>query len=191
MLFNSIHFLVFFLVVLALNQALRRWPTAQKLMLLGASYYFYGQWEWHYLLLVWFSTLVDYAIALRLPKTPRPRRLVVLSVIVNLGFLAVFKYANWLIATWNGGVDLAAPAWHVTPIDLLLPVGISFYTFQSLSYTIDVYRGVLPPRRNLLDYALAVAFFPQIEAGPASVSRRTSTIRTRRRAFRNSGGAGT
>jgi len=167
MLFNSIHFLVFFLVVLALNQALRRWPTAQKLMLLGASYYFYGQWEWHYLLLVWFSTLVDYAIALRLPKTPRPRRLVVLSVIVNLGFLAVFKYANWLIATWNGGVDLlAAPAWHVTPIDLLLPVGISFYTFQSLSYTIDVYRGVLPPRRNLLDYALAVAFFPQIEAGP-------------------------
>ena len=166
MLFNSFHFVAFFLVVLALNQTLRAWPFAQKLMLLAASYYFYGQWQWHYLLLVWFSTLVDYAIGLRLPHTPRPRRLVVLSVIVNLGFLAVFKYANWLIATVNDGAQALGSAWHFTPIDLLLPVGISFYTFQSLSYTIDVYRGVLPPRRNLLDYALAVAFFPQIEAGP-------------------------
>ncbi|MBX3701004.1 MAG: MBOAT family protein [Dokdonella sp.] len=166
MLFNSFHFVAFFLVVLALNQTLRAWPFAQKLMLLAASYYFYGQWQWHYLLLVWFSTLVDYAIGLRLPHTPRPRRLVVLSVIVNLGFLAVFKYANWLIATVNDGAQALGSVWHLTPIDLLLPVGISFYTFQSLSYTIDVYRRELPPRRNLLDYALAVAFFPQIEAGP-------------------------
>lgn len=166
MLFNSFHFVVFFLVVLALNQPLRRWPTAQKLMLLAASYYFYAQWEWHYLFLVWFSTIVDYLIALRVPRTPNPRRLIVLSVIVNLGFLAIFKYANWLIATANGGAAAIGSAFHITPIDLLLPVGISFYTFQSLSYTIDVYRGELAPRRNLLDYALAVAFFPQIEAGP-------------------------
>ena len=166
MLFNSVHFVVFFLVVLALNQALRRWPVAQKLMLLAASYYFYGQWEWHYLLLIWFSTIVDYLIALRLPRTAHPRRLVIISVIVNLGFLAIFKYANWLIDTINLGAAAAGSAWQITPIDLLLPVGISFYTFQSLSYTIDVYRGVLPPRRNLLDYALAVAFFPQLEAGP-------------------------
>jgi len=166
MLFNSFHFIVFFVVVLALNQPLKRWPAAQKLMLLAASYYFYGQWEWHYLFLVWFSTIVDYLIGLRMPVTRHPRRLVVLSVIVNLGFLAVFKYANWLIDTLNAGAAAAGSAWHVTPIDLLLPVGISFYTFQSLSYTIDVYRGDLPPRRNLLDYALAVAFFPQLEAGP-------------------------
>ena len=166
MLFNSVHFVVFFLVVLALNQTLRRWPVAQKLMLLAASYYFYGQWEWHYLLLIWFSTIVDYLIALRLPSTAHPRRLVIISVVVNLGFLAIFKYANWLIDTINLGSAAAGSAWHLTPIDLLLPVGISFYTFQSLSYTIDVYRGVLPPRRNLLDYALAVAFFPQLEAGP-------------------------
>ncbi|RYD15249.1 MAG: MBOAT family protein [Lysobacteraceae bacterium] len=166
MLFNSVHFVVFFLVVIALNQALRRWPVAQKLMLLAASYYFYGQWEWHYLLLIWFSTIVDYLIALRLPRTAQPRRLVIISVVVNLGFLAIFKYANWLIDTINVGAAAAGSAWHLTPIDLLLPVGISFYTFQSLSYTIDVYRGVLPPRRNLLDYALAVAFFPQLEAGP-------------------------
>ncbi|MEO6689518.1 MAG: MBOAT family protein [Dokdonella sp.] len=166
MLFNSFHFIVFFIVVLALNQPLKRWPVAQKLMLLAASYYFYGQWEWRYLFLVWFSTIVDYLIGLRMPRTANPRRLVVISVLVNLGFLAIFKYANWLIDSVNGSAALLGGAWHVTPIDLLLPVGISFYTFQSLSYTIDVYRGELPPRRNLLDYALAVAFFPQIEAGP-------------------------
>lgn len=166
MLFNSFHFVVFFLVVLALNQPLKRWPVAQKLMLLAASYYFYGQWQWHYLLLVWFSTIVDYLIGLRMVRTAHPRRLVALSVVVNLGFLAIFKYANWLIDTVNGTAAALGSALHFTPIDLLLPVGISFYTFQSLSYTIDVYRGVLPPRRNLLDYALAVAFFPQLEAGP-------------------------
>lgn len=166
MLFTSLHFVVFFLVVLALNQPLRRWPVAQKLMLLAASYYFYGQWEWHYLLLIWFSTLVDYAIGLRLPVARHPRRLIALSVVVNLGFLATFKYANWLIDTLNGTATALGSAFHITPIDVLLPVGISFYTFQSLSYTIDVYRRDLPPRRNLLDYALAVAFFPQLEAGP-------------------------
>jgi alginate O-acetyltransferase complex protein AlgI len=166
MLFNSFHFVAFFVVVLALNQSLRSWPVAQKLMLLAASYYFYGQWEWNYLLLVWFSTLVDWTIGLRLPQARNPRRLIAFSVAVNLGFLAVFKYANWLIDTFNGASTALGSAMHVTPIDLLLPVGISFYTFQSLSYTIDVYRGELPPRRNLLDYALAVAFFPQIEAGP-------------------------
>ncbi len=166
MLFTSLHFIVFFLVVLALNQPLRRWPVAQKLMLLAASYYFYGQWEWHYLLLIWFSTIVDYAIGLRLPVARRPRRLIALSVVVNLGFLAIFKYANWAIDTLNGSAAALGSAFHVTPIDVLLPVGISFYTFQSLSYTIDVYCRELPPRRNLLDYALAVAFFPQLEAGP-------------------------
>ena len=166
MLFTSIQFVVFFLIVLALNQPLRRWPLLQKLMLLLASYYFYAQWNWHYLFLVWFSTLVDYTIGLRLPHSANPKRLIIISVIVNLGFLAVFKYANWLIDTFNGAASLAGSSLHVTPLDLVLPVGISFYTFQSLSYTIDVYRGVLPPRRNLLEYALAVAFFPQLEAGP-------------------------
>jgi alginate O-acetyltransferase complex protein AlgI len=166
MLFTSLQFVVFFLVVLALNQPLRRWPLAQKSMLLLASYYFYAQWNWHYLFLVWFSTLVDYTIGLRLPQSPKPKRLIIISVIVNLGFLAIFKYANWLIDTFNGSAAALGSAMHITPLDVILPVGISFYTFQSLSYTIDVYRGVLPPRRNFLEYALAVAFFPQLEAGP-------------------------
>ncbi len=166
MLFNSIQFVVFFLVVLALNQALRGFPLVQKITLLLASYYFYGQWSWHYLFLIWFSTLVDYFIGRRLPNSPHPKRLIVFSVVVNLGFLAIFKYANWVIGTINETGAAFGGAIHITPIDVLLPVGISFYTFQSLSYTIDVYRGILPPRRSLLDYALAVAFFPQLEAGP-------------------------
>jgi len=166
MLFPSIQFVLFFALVLALNQALRPWPFAQKLMLLLASYYFYAQWNWHYLFLVWFSTLVDYAIGLRLPRSPNPKRLIILSVIVNLGFLAIFKYANWVIASVNGSAAALGSGLHITPLDVILPVGISFYTFQSLSYTIDVYRGAMPPRRNFLDYALAVAFFPQLEAGP-------------------------
>lgn len=166
MLFTSLQFVVFFGIVLALNQALRGWPILQKLMLVAASYYFYAQWNWHYLFLVWFSTIVDYSIGLRLPRSPNPKRLIILSVVVNLGFLAIFKYANWVIATLNGSAEALGSSLHITPLDLLLPVGISFYTFQSLSYTIDVYRGVMQPRRNFLDYALAVAFFPQLEAGP-------------------------
>jgi alginate O-acetyltransferase complex protein AlgI len=166
MLFNSFHFVVFFLLVLVLNQALRRWPTAQKVMLLSASYYFYGQWSWMYLGLVLWSTALDYAIGLGMVRVSNPRRLLVLSLVTNLGLLAFFKYANFLIGNWDGIAVAVAPAWQITPMDILLPVGISFYTFQSLSYVIDVYRGTSQPRRSLLDYALFVAFFPQLEAGP-------------------------
>lgn len=166
MLFNSLHFVIFFLIVLALNQALRRWPVAQKVMLLAASYYFYGQWSWAYLGIIVWSTLLDYAIGLGMVRVKSPRRLLLLSLATNLGLLAFFKYANFLVANWNGVASAVAPTWQLTPTDVLLPVGISFYTFQSLSYVIDVYRGTSPPRRNLLDYALFVAFFPQLEAGP-------------------------
>lgn len=166
MLFNSFDFVVFFIVVLAMNRALMRWPTAQKLMLLAASYWFYGQWNWTYLGLIVFSTTTDYAIGLGLVRVRSPRRLLVLSLVLNLGVLAFFKYAGWLVGNWNATAGLLAPELTLTPLDLLLPVGISFYTFQSLSYVIDVYRGDSPPRRNLLDYALFIAFFPQLVAGP-------------------------
>ncbi|MBL0165244.1 MAG: MBOAT family protein [Xanthomonadales bacterium] len=166
MLFNSFHFVVFFVVVLALNQSLRRWPGAQKLMLLAASYYFYGQWNWLYLVLILFSTVTDYAIGLGLVKVRRPRQLLVISLIVNLGVLFFFKYANWTIANWNVVDSMVGGGLAISPLDLLLPVGISFYTFQSMSYTLDVYRGDSPPRRNFLDYSLFIAFFPQLVAGP-------------------------
>lgn len=166
MLFNSFHYVAFFIVVLAMNQTLLRWPTAQKLMLLAASYYFYGQWSWLYLLLILFSTATDYAIGLGLVRVRRPRQLLIVSLAVNLGVLFFFKYANWAIANWNAVEGNAGLGMTIAPLDLLLPIGISFYTFQSLSYTIDVYRGDSPPRRNPLDYALFIAFFPQLVAGP-------------------------
>jgi alginate O-acetyltransferase complex protein AlgI len=166
MLFNSFHFVVFFVIVLSLNQSLRRWPGAQKLMLLAASYYFYGQWNWLYLALILFSTVTDYMIGLGLVKVRRPRQLLVISLLVNLGVLFFFKYANWAIGNWNAVDTLVGGSMTIAPLDLLLPVGISFYTFQSMSYTIDVYRGDSPPRRNFLDYSLFIAFFPQLVAGP-------------------------
>ncbi|MFA7320598.1 MAG: MBOAT family O-acyltransferase [Dokdonella sp.] len=166
MLFNSFHYVVFFVIVIALNQSLRRWPGAQKLMLLAASYYFYGQWNWLYLLLILFSTATDYAIGLGLVKVRRPRQLLIISLIVNLGVLFFFKYVNWAIGNWNAVDSMLGAGLTISPLDLLLPVGISFYTFQSMSYTIDVYRGDSPPRRNFLDYSLFIAFFPQLVAGP-------------------------
>lgn len=166
MLFNSFNFVAFFIVVLALNQFLRSWPTAQKTMLLAASYYFYGHFSWLCLLLILFSSITDYAIGLGLERVRHPRRLLILSLCMNLGVLAFFKYADWMIGNWNTIDALAGFDWQLRPLDLLLPVGISFYTFQSMSYTIDVYRGDSAPRRNLLDYSLFIAFFPQLVAGP-------------------------
>ena len=120
----------------------------------------------NYLGLIWFSTLFDYWLGLRFASTLRPRRLIALSVFVNLGVLAIFKYADFLIASFNDLASAAGVAVMLSPLDILLPVGISFYTFQSMSYTIDVYRRELRPRRSLLDYALFIAFFPQLVAGP-------------------------
>ncbi len=164
--FNSWQFVLFLLLVLALALPLRRHSTASKGLLLLASYVFYGSWNWQYLGLILFSTGFDYWIAPRFAGSAHPRRLIALSVLVNLGVLGFFKYADFLIHSVNAGLATAGAAVQFGTLDLLLPVGISFYTFQSMSYTIDVYRGQLAPRRSLLDYALFVAFFPQLVAGP-------------------------
>lgn len=167
MLFNSAQFLVFLPVVAGIHFLLPaglRWAW-----LLAASYAFYMAWEPGYALLLAFSTLVDYAVALALaarPPGPHKRWLLALSLTVNLGLLFVFKYYGFFRETLTAVLQsaglpapLPGPAW-------LLPVGISFYTFQTLSYTIDVYRGHLRPERHLGRFALYVAFFPQLVAGP-------------------------
>lgn len=164
--FNSWQFVLFLLVVLAAVLPLRRHSTASRWLLLLASYVFYGAWNWQYLGLILFSTGFDYWIAPRFAGSAHPRRLIALSVIVNLGVLGFFKYADFLIRSVNTGLAVAGVGTEFSTFDLLLPIGISFYTFQSMSYTIDVYRGQLAPRRSLLDYALFVAFFPQLVAGP-------------------------
>jgi D-alanyl-lipoteichoic acid acyltransferase DltB (MBOAT superfamily) len=162
MLFNSFDFLIFILIVFPLAWILRGRPRIY--FLLFASYFFYGYWKWQYTSLLMLTTIIDYLAGILLGRTPDPiKRKIYLgvSLSVNLGILAIFKYYNFFassIGSWFG--------WTAIPLNVLLPVGVSFYTFQSMSYTIDVYRGVLNPCRNFADFALYVAFFPQLVAGP-------------------------
>ena len=168
MLFNSLAFVVFFPLVVALFFAApHRWRWA---LLLAASYLFYGWWRVEYLLLLMASTGVDYWAALRMEGAATPGRRKAwlgLSLTANLGMLAYFKYAGFLadaarsVASPLGIILPDSPAFHP-----LLPVGISFYTFQTLAYTIDVYRGDIPAERHLGKFALYVSFFPQLVAGP-------------------------
>jgi alginate O-acetyltransferase complex protein AlgI len=168
--FNSFDFLVFLVVVLAVYWRLPR--RGQNLFLLAASYVFYGWVHPWFLCLLAGSTLMDWAAALGMARFPARRRLLlVLSLIGNLGLLGTFKYFDFFSA--NLAALLARLGWDVPlpVLDVLLPVGISFYTFQSLSYTIDVYRGLLAPRRSLTDFALFVTMFPQLVAGPIERAR--------------------
>lgn len=169
MLFNSLSFVVFLILVLGLYYSkLFNW-TNKKRMLLLASYVFYGLWNPPLVILLWISTIVDYTAGNKLAKeTHKSKRKfwLTLSLIVNLGFLGFFKYGNFLlenfVALLNGiGIDFQAQ-----PMDIILPMGISFYTFQTMSYTIDMYKGKMKPARTFLDFALYVTFFPQLVAGP-------------------------
>ena len=168
MLFNSLTFLVFFGLVLAAHRLPIAW-SARKLNLLLASYLFYAAWNPPFIALLWISTLTDWFVArgmVAAPTRTRRRLLLLTSLGVNLGLLAYFKYAGfvlenfiWLLA--QAGVHYQPPA-----LDIVLPLGISFYTFQTLSYSISVYRGEMQPSKSFLDYALFVTFFPQLVAGP-------------------------
>ncbi|MCB9703662.1 MAG: MBOAT family protein [Myxococcales bacterium] len=166
MLFNSIAFFVFFALVLALYWAAPR--RLQNPILLIASYVFYGFWDWRFLGLIALSTLIDFSCARAIEDGPAAarRRWLLVSVGTNLGLLAFFKYFNFFVDSF---AELcAALGWSVstTTLDIVLPVGISFYTFQTMSYTIDVYRGELAATRSLPSFALYVAYFPQLVAGP-------------------------
>lgn len=167
MLFNSIEFLIFFPVVVAfyfLCPQRYRWA-----LLLAASYLFYAAWRVEYALLLLLSTVVDYTAARRMgqhsEQTGR-RKYLALSLAVNLGLLFTFKYFNFFTESLRSLLGLFAVEYRFAGLDLLLPVGISFYTFQSLSYVFDVYRGNLKPEPHLGRYALYVSFFPQLVAGP-------------------------
>ena len=167
MLFNTSDFAFFFAGVFVLALLLPH--RLQNRMLLVGSYFFYAAWDWRFTSLLAISTLVDYCVgrALGGESDSRRRRLLVsTSIVVNLGILGYFKYAGFFAESLRElfaslGVELPDFA-----VSVVLPVGISFYTFQTLSYTIDVYRGRTEPTRNLLDFALYVAFFPQLVAGP-------------------------
>ncbi len=162
MLFFQGLFFVFLLAVVIATAAART-VRARTWVLLGASYAFYAAWDWRFCALILGSTAIDHYVAARMPGASRgtKRRLLVTSLVVNLGSLAVFKYLDFGIASLRAlfGVDIPLA-------ELTLPVGISFFTFQSMSYTIDVYRGELEPTEDFVDFALFVSFFPQLVAGP-------------------------
>lgn len=169
MTFDSLTFALFIVALWALVGLTRGWRV-RKLELLAASYLFYAAWNPVFVWLLVISTVVDWHAARRLHASEAPRRRkawLLLSVAVNLGLLSWFKYADFFIANYNQVTTwLGLGAFQAPLIDVVLPIGISFYTFQTLSYTFDVYRRRIAPGRDFADYALYVSFFPQLVAGP-------------------------
>lgn len=167
MLFNSIQFAVFFAIVYCLYLYLDyKW---QNRMLLVASCIFYGAWDWRFLLLLFVTILIDYMCGLKIHGTcdvRKKKRYLWISILSNLAILGFFKYCNFFVS--NLQILFAHIGLKIHPqfLGIVLPVGISFYTFQSMSYVIDVYRGQLKPATKLFDFALFVTFFPQLVAGP-------------------------
>ena len=174
MLFNSFQFLFFFVIVWIL--VLRTRGTTRKVILLIASYYFYMCWSTRYIFVIWGITLIDYVAGLQIEKAQQPRRrrfYLGLSLFCNLGLLAFFKYFNFLLGSVSGAAHLFGLQYDAPLLSIILPVGLSFHTFQAMSYTIEVYRRKVPAEKRLLEYALYVAFFPQMVAGPIERPKQT------------------
>ena len=182
--FISFEFILFATLIVPLYFRLRfrlRW-----VLLLGASYVFYAYWKPGYVLLIVFSTAVDYLVALGLQRAAlhqvfRRRILLTCSVVANLSVLFLFKYADFFNQTAAGFAEVLGASWQFNSLELILPVGISFYTFQSMAYTFDVYRGRLRAENHLGIFATYVAFFPQLVAGP--IERATSMLPQFRQSF--------
>ncbi|TCN56363.1 MBOAT family protein [Flavobacterium circumlabens] len=170
MLFNSISFAVFLPIIFILywfvtNKSLK----FQNFLLLGASYYFYACWDWRFLFLLVFSTLLDFysAIAMSNAKNDRIKKFWFwLSISINLGFLGIFKYYNFFAESFSSAISNFGFHINTWTLNIILPVGISFYTFHGLSYVIDCYQNKIKEERNFIDYSLFVSFFPLLVAGP-------------------------
>lgn len=168
MVFNSLTFVVFIVLVLILHNLPFSWKT-KKVNLLLASYIFYAAWNPPFIILLWLSTVVDFFVGKALYRQENPGRkkmLLVVSLVGNLGMLAFFKYGNFLLENFTLLMNLAGIDFKAADPGIILPVGISFYTFQTLSYTIDMYKRREKPETSLLDFSLFVTFFPQLVAGP-------------------------
>jgi alginate O-acetyltransferase complex protein AlgI len=168
MVFNSLTFVVFFAIVLLLHAMPFTWKV-KKVNLLVASYLFYAAWNPPFVILLWISTVVDWWAAKKLVDAERPaarRAWMLLSVVANLGMLGYFKYGGFLLENFSALMASLGVAYQPPKLDIVLPVGISFYTFATMSYTLDIYLRRARPARNFLDYALFVTFFPHLVAGP-------------------------
>lgn len=178
MLFNSLDFCVYLPCVFILYWFIfSRQLRAQNALIAVASYVFYGWWDWRFLLLIFFSTLVDYTVARKIFASSDSRyrkRLLTVSLITNLGLLGFFKYYNFFVSAFTDAFTLFGQRLDGHTLSIILPVGISFYTFQTLSYTIDVYRKKLPASGDFIQFSAFVSFFPQLVAGP--IERATSLL---------------
>jgi alginate O-acetyltransferase complex protein AlgI len=170
MLFNSINFAFFLPVVFALYWLLRNQRLVfQNGLLLLASYFFYSCWDYRFLFLLLFSTLLDFYSALKIDNAQNVNHKKIwfwLSIIINLGLLAVLKYYNFFVSSFSEALSLLGMQANIDTLNIILPVGISFYTFHGLSYIIDVYKGRIPSEKRFIDYAVFVSFFPLLVAGP-------------------------
>jgi len=167
MIFNSFEFIIFLFFVLIAYYCLNR--KAQNILLLAASYFFYGWWDWRFLGLLALSTLVDYNVARligRASSASRKKQLLLISLVVNFSILGFFKYYGFFIENFQIIAHYFGLSLDPFTLKVILPLGISFYTLQTVGYTIDVYRGKIEPCRSLIDFALFVSFFPQLVAGP-------------------------
>jgi D-alanyl-lipoteichoic acid acyltransferase DltB (MBOAT superfamily) len=169
MLFNSYAFALFFAALFPTYWLLGRWPRWQNILLLGAAYYFYSRWDARFLSLLILSTVMDFACGLWVARVEDPRRrrgVVALSMALNLGLLGYFKYYNFFADSLQAVLARAGLAIPLAHLEVVLPIGISFYTFQSMSYVIDISRREIAPTRNLVQFATFVSFFPHLVAGP-------------------------
>lgn len=178
MLFNSIEFAIFLPIVFLLYwfvfQKKLKW---QNLFIVIVSYIFYGWWDWRFLFLIFFSTIQDFAISYWLSNEENEKKrkyLLAISIITNLGFLGFFKYYNFFVESFVSAFTFFGTRPNIQTLQILLPVGISFYTFQTLSYTIDVYRRKLEPSKDFVAFSAFVCFFPQLVAGP--IERATNLL---------------
>jgi len=170
MLFNSIDFAIFLPIVFILYWfVINKHLKLQNFLIVVASYIFYGWWDWRFLSLIIFSTIVDYSVGLALKKQENKTKrkiLLWMSILVNLGFLGFFKYYNFFLDNFISAFSLFGKELQANSLNIILPVGISFYTFQTLSYTIDVYKKKLEPTNDFIVFAAFISFFPQLVAGP-------------------------
>jgi D-alanyl-lipoteichoic acid acyltransferase DltB (MBOAT superfamily) len=173
MLFSSFIFFIFLGIVLAIYLLLPS-RRSRAIFLLISSYFFYGYWDWRFTLLLATSSVIDFTVGRKLERTEvqkSRKRLLLVSCLANLGILGFFKYFNFFIGSAQEAIRALGLNFEVFHLHLVLPVGISFYTFKTLSYTIDVYRRRIHPTRSFLDYALFVSFFPNLVAGPIDRAR--------------------
>ncbi len=170
MLFNSFEFALFLPIVFLLYWfVFNKHLKIQNLFLLTISYVFYGWWDWRFLSLIAFSSFVDFLAGIKIQDantTKRKKLFLTISIITNLGFLGFFKYYNFFATSLKSSFEQIGITLDTFTLDIVLPVGISFYTFQTMSYTIDVYRNKLKPTKNIVDFFAYVSFFPQLVAGP-------------------------